>query len=118
MVSNLTELFFHDLKQYNNTNFKTLETTDLTDENPVLYKSCSSVITRYFIFAERHPEISDTEMKMLYYKLNIDRIAKYFSEYPSSSIDDLIPFQSELRKYIMMRRKQVEQDAVRKTVTI
>lgn len=116
MVSNnLADLFFHDLKQYNNTNFKTLESADLTIEDSVTYKSCSSVVTRYFIFAERHPEISEIDMKMLYYKLNIDRIARYFSEYPSANIDDLIPFQMELRRYTKHQKEEDEEEEVEKS---
>lgn len=95
----LTRLFFHDLKSYNVRCFKTIEKSNLSDENPEVYKSCSSVITRYFIFREKHPDISDTEMKMLYYKLKIDMIARYFSEYPAASFEDLRPFQIELQKY-------------------
>ena len=36
---------------------------------------------------------------MLYYKLKIDIIARYFSEYPASSLSDLAPFQEELRRH-------------------
>lgn len=91
--------FFHDLKAYNIRCFKNIERSDVHVENPELYKSCSSVITRYFIFQEKHPEISDTDMKMLYYKLKIDMIARYFSEYPAASPEDLRPFQIELQNY-------------------
>lgn len=112
MLSNseLVKLFFHDLKQYNSTNFRTLENADLEEGNPVIYKSCSSVITRYFIFAEKHPEVSEQDMKMLYFKLNIDRIARYFSEYPSASIEDLLPFQIELKRYAKSKRGDDEDD--------
>jgi len=102
MISNscadLTSLFFRDLKKYNSTNFRTIRVSELSDD-PKLNKSFSSVVTRYFIFKERHPEISDTEMRMLYFKLRIDMIARYFSEYPSSSIEDLRPFKMELVRY-------------------
>lgn len=111
----LAHLFFHDLKKYNNTNFRTIESANLAEDDPVMHKSCSSVVTRYFIFAERHPEVSDVDMKMLYYKLNIDRIARYFSEYPSASIEDLRPFQIELQRYAKSKRGEdvdgIEQNA-------
>ena len=102
MISNsadLISLFFHDLKEYNSTNFRTIRTSSLSKDDAKLHKSFSSVVTRYFIFREKHPEISDTEMRMLYFKLRIDMIARYFSEYPVSSIDDLKPFQLELIRY-------------------
>ena len=101
--NNLEELkclFFKELKQYNSTNFKTLLKADLTQENAIVHKACSSVVTRYFIFAEKHPEIPAADMRMLYYKLRIDIIGRYFSEYPASSVADLIPFQEELKRYV------------------
>lgn len=97
---NLTDIFFKDLKKYNKTNFKTIEHADLSKESVITYKSLSSVVTRFFIFAEKHPEISDSDMRMLYFKLKIDMIAKYFAEYPVSSYEDLRPFQMELLKYV------------------
>ena len=102
MVSNLqlTELFFHDLKAYNSTNFRTIATADLTREDPVVHKAFSSVVTRYFIFCERHPEISDGDKRILFFKLKIDMIAKYFSAYPDINLDWLRAFQLELLQYL------------------
>ena len=62
------------------------------------------MITRYFIFADRHPEVSEREMRMIYFKLSIDKIARYFSEYPVACTDDLRPFQVELQRYAKMKR--------------
>lgn len=101
--NNLEELkclFFKELKQYNSTNFKTLLKADLSAEDAVVHKACSSVVTRYFIFVEKHPEIDESLLKMLYYKLRIDIIGRYFSEYPASSLADLVPFQEELKRYV------------------
>ena len=103
----LTSLFFHDLKQFNSTNFKTIERADLTDENPKVFKSMSSVVTRYFIFRERHPDIAESEMKMLYYRLRIDMIARYFSEYPAANISDLLPFQQELKRFVEVEKRKL-----------
>lgn len=102
MTSNLdlTKLFFSDLKKYNSTNFKTIERLELVEDNPTIYKAFSSVVTRFFIFKERHPEISETDAKILFFKLKIDMIARYFSEYPVASIEELRPFQSELLHYV------------------
>lgn len=100
----IAELFLSELKKYNNTNFRSFEHADLSLEDPKVLKSCSSVITRFFIFSERHPEISVQELKMVYYQLNIDCIARYFANYPSASYEDLIPFQEELQKFAKMRR--------------
>lgn len=97
-------IFFKDLKKYNKTNFKTIERADLSKNDPVVHKSLSSVVTRFFLFMERHPEISESDMRILYFKLKIDMIAKYFSEYPVSSYEDLRPFQQELIKYAKILR--------------
>ncbi len=96
----LVALFFEDLKTFNSSNFKVLCTTDVSSETSKVYKCCSSVITRYFIFREHHPEISESSMKLLYFKLRLDLIARYFSEYPAANIDDLKPFQRELQLYV------------------
>lgn len=97
----LTRTFFHDLKQYNSTNFKTIEKADLSKDDATVHKAFSSVVTRYFIFAERHPEISDEDKRILYFKLKIDMIARYFSEYPDVNLDLLKPFQLELKQHIL-----------------
>lgn len=110
-ISDITELFFHDLKQYNSTNFRTIRSADLRDEDPAVYKSFSSVVTRFFIFKERHPEISDNDMRILFFRLRIDMIARYFSEYPASSIEDLVPFQNELRRYVDKGKEGVENES-------
>lgn len=105
----LTHTFFHDLKQYNCTNFRTILKADLSKDDATVHKAFSSVVTRYFIFSERHPEVSDTEKRILYFKLKIDMIARYFSNYPDVSLDELKPFQLELRNYVKETRG--EEDA-------
>lgn len=102
----LVTLFFHDLKEYNSTNFKTIQKADLTEDNATIHKAFSSAVTRFFIFSERHPEISDTEKKILYFKLKIDMIAQYFSEYPDTNIDLLRAFQIELQEHV--KREQAK----------
>lgn len=96
----LTRLFFHDLKSYNSTNFRTIEKAELATDDATVHKAFSSVVTRYFIFVERHPEISDEERRILYFKLKIDMIARYFSEYPDVNLDLLKPFQLELIQHV------------------
>ena len=96
----ISRMFFKDLKGYNSTNFRTLERAELTEENATVHKAFSSVVTRYFIFAERHPEIDDTAKRILYYRLKIDMIARYFSEYPDVNLDLLKPFQLELLEFV------------------
>lgn len=98
--SELTRLFFSDIKRYNVTNFKAIAKADLTKDDPAVHKAFSSIVTRYFIFKERHPEISEAEHNMLYFKLKLDLVAKYFSEYPDTTTDNLVAFQLELQKYI------------------
>lgn len=96
----LSHQFFTELKQYNSTNFKALYTAKLTEDNPAIMKAFSSVITRFFIFCEKHPELSETERRMLYFQLKVDMIARFFSNYPNTNTDDLIAFQTELRYFI------------------
>ena len=108
----LTQLFFSDLKSYNSTNFRTIEKAQLVENDPVVHKAFSSVVTRYFIFAERHPEISDADKRILYFKLKIDMIARYFSEYPDVNLDLLRAFQIELQEYVKEAKIRDEHDAV------
>lgn len=108
--ADLTTLFFKDLRAYNSTNFRTLvKASDITD-NATLHKAFSSVVTRYFIFAERHPEITPADKRMLYYKLKIDLIARYFSEYPDVDPDLLKAFQLELKQFVKSCKGELEDD--------
>lgn len=108
----LSEMFFSDLKKYNSTNFKTVSCADLTTESPTVHKSFSASITRYFIFAEKHSDLTDEELKMLYYKLKLDMVARYFATYPASNLDDLRPFQQELACYVELKSKEVGDEYV------
>lgn len=96
----LVQLFFSDLKKYNSTNFKSIANADLSVEDAAVHKAFSSVVTRFFIFKEKHPEVSETESKILYFKLKLDLVARYFSEFPDTSSDNLVAFQIELRNYL------------------
>ena len=108
MNSDVYSQFFTELKQYNSTNFKTLHTADLSAEADVSTKKAfSSVVTRYFIFCEKHPELTATDTYMLYYQLKIDMIARYFACYPNSNIAELKPFQLELQNYLDINRIDV-----------
>lgn len=113
----LTKLFFKDLKSYNSSNFRTIEKADLSKENATVHKAFSSVVTRYFIFAERHPEISDSDRRILYFKLKIDMIARYFSDYPDVNLDLLKAFQLELQQYVRENRGE-EDDQQQSAVAI
>jgi len=112
----LTKLFFKDLKSYNSSNFRTIEKADLSHENATVHKAFSSVVTRYFIFAERHPEISDSDRRILYFKLKIDMIARYFSDYPDTNLDLLKAFQLELQQYV--RENRGEENGVQSSVAV
>lgn len=112
----LTKLFFKDLKSYNSSNFRTIEKADLSHENATVHKAFSSVVTRYFIFAERHPEISDSDRRILYFKLKIDMIARYFSDYPDTNLDLLKAFQLELQQYV--RENRGEENGVQSPVAV
>ena len=106
----LTNLFFKDLHGYNNTNFKTIAKADLSKQDATVHKAFSSVITRYFIFREKHPEVEESEFKLLYFALSLDLVATYFSEYPDTSTDNLVAFQLHLKKYIKEKRNQHEDE--------
>ena len=108
----LCELFLKDLKSYNSSNYKSILKADLTKQDAAVHKAFSSVITRYFIFREKHPDITDTENKILYFKLKLDLIAKYFSEYPDTTTDNLVAFQIELRSYDSeVRRREAKYES-------
>lgn len=104
----LTNCFFNDIKKFNNTNFKTIARADLSKQDATVHKAFSSVITRYFIFREKHPEVTEGEFKMLYFALSLDLVASYFSEYPNTTTDYLVAFQMHLKKYIKDRRNKGE----------
>lgn len=114
----LTQLFFKDLKQYNSTNFRTIERADLSVDDATVHKAFSSVVTRYFIFSERHPEISDEEKRILYFKLKIDMIARYFSEYPDVNTDLLKAFQLELKQNVRDSKVGVYNDQQRSSAEV
>jgi hypothetical protein len=102
-------LFFTDLKKYNVTNFNHLLNADLVNHpnDPVALKSFSSVITRFLIFREKHPEVTRDEGQLLYYKLKLDMISRYFSQLPDGSPEDLIAFQKELKEFVTEHRQLV-----------
>lgn len=110
----LTELFLRDLKRYNTTNFKTIAKADLSKQDAIVHKSFSSVITRYFIFKEKHPEIQEEEFKLLYFVLSLDLVATYFAEYPDTTTDNLVAFQLHLKAFIKEHRrdKDFEEEAL------
>lgn len=112
MASNqeLATLFFKELKKYNLSNFRQIARAPLTDDNAATHKAFSSVVTRFFIFLEKHPEITATESNILFYKLKIDMISRYFAEYPSSDLDQLKAFQLELKNYIKTNREEIENE--------
>lgn len=104
----LATMFFQDLKSYNSTNFRTIARTEISKDNPVIMKAFSSVITRFFIFCERHPEVSSVEARILFFKLKIDMIARYFSEYPDTeNVEQLQAFKTELCNYIKDNKENV-----------
>lgn len=108
----LTELFFTELHSYNSTNFRTIAVADLSVQSPTVHKAFSSVVTRYFIFKEKHPELSEVELKVLYFKLKLDLVATYFSEYPDTSTDNLLAFQLELKKFINRNQSEAKKEGI------
>ena len=101
----LERCFFTELKKYNSTNYNTLLNADLSKNDAKTHKSFSSVITRYFIFREKHEEFSEAEFNLLYFKLKLDLISEYFAQYPDSSADTLVAFQQELQKFAKAQKE-------------
>ena len=99
-ANELEHMFFDELKTYNLTNFHTLVSTDVTQNDAKIRKCYSSVITRYFIFREKHSELSESELNILYFKLKLDMIAQYFATYPDSDVGVLVAFQNEIQAYL------------------
>jgi hypothetical protein len=119
----LERKFFTDLKNFNSTNYVTILNASFEDNTPTneskIKKCFSSVITRYFIFREKHvDEISEKDMNMLYYQLKIDLIAKYFSEYPESDISPLKAFQEELQKFASNHATKKDKDKADEKVSL
>lgn len=102
----LTNLFLKELKAYNSSNFRTIEKADLSEDSAIVHKAFSSAVTRYFIFSEKHPEISDADKRILYFKLKLDMVARYFSEYPDTNTDLLRAFQLELQQFVADQKQQ------------
>lgn len=96
----LSDRFFVELKRYNSTNFRALYNAELQDIDPSTIKAFSSVITRFFIFCEKHPELAELDRRILYFQLKIDMIARFFANYPDTNTDDLIAFQTELKYFV------------------
>lgn len=109
-AAELTKLFFYELKKFNATNYRTIANADLSKQDAVVHKSFSSVLTRYFIFREKHPEVSNEDLRILYFKLKLDLVALYFSEFPDTTTDNLVAFQLELKRYMKERRAELGQD--------
>lgn len=95
-ISDIVDLFFRDMKDFNKNNFKSIHTADLSKVDLNVYKSFSSIVTRYFIFCDKHPELSEEMRKLLYYKLKIDLIARFYTNYPVGDTEDLNAFKREL----------------------
>lgn len=108
----LEYFFFKELHAYNSSNFKAIAKADLTRQDATVHKAFSSAVTRYFIFREKHPEISDSEFKMLYFKLKLDLVAAYFSEFPETDTDNLVGFQIELKHYLRDTRNKGDEEGV------
>lgn len=101
-TNELINLFFSELKGFNSRNFKTLRAADLKNngDDPLVRKAFSSVLTRFTIFCEKHPEIDPVSIKIMYFKLGLDKIGKYFSDFPETTSDNFVTFQLELKRYI------------------
>ena len=110
-TNELINLFFFELKHYNSSNFKTLERANLAqgDDDPIVRKAFASVITRFNIFCEKHPELDKVSTRIIYYKLGIDKIGQYFSEFPDATVEKFMSFQVELKNYVKAHKEEHEE---------
>jgi len=87
------------IRGYNSTNWRKLVTA-IKDEAPSLnqptWKALSSLVTRYWLFVEKNPAMSESDRHMLYYILGIDRIGKLIATYPRCKDEDYRSLQEQL----------------------
>ena len=108
-VQDLEESFFADLRKFNITNYRALKDADLSKNDARTHKAFSSVLTRYFIFREKHgDEFTQAEYNMLFFQLKLDLIGDYFAHYPESDTSALTAFQEELRRFLKERSSNKE----------
>lgn len=109
-VQDLEEAFFSDLRKFNITNYRALKDADLSKNDARTHKAFSSVLTRYFIFREKHgDEFTQSEYNMLFFQLKLDLIGDYFAHYPESDTSALTAFQAELRRFLKERKSNLEE---------
>ena len=105
-MQDYSKMFMEETRHYNSTNFRKLRTC-LDISHPVLnqptWKALTSLTTRYWLFIEKHPELTESDRHMLYFLLGIDRIGKLMASYPriidedfQGLIEQLIPVINEV----------------------
>lgn len=90
-------LFLHELFKYNKNNYEQLHKSTNLDELDInVYKAATSLITRYFIWVQNHPELSEDEVNQMFYILSLDEILQAISEFPQIPVDKLRKLISKL----------------------
>jgi len=84
-MQDYSKMFMEETRHYNVTNFRRLRSC-LEVPRPVLdqptWKALTSLVTRYWIFAEKHPEMTASDRNMLYFLIGLDRIGKLMACHP------------------------------------
>jgi hypothetical protein len=102
-MNDYSKMFFDMTRGHNSTNWGKLVVaikTETPSLNQPTWKALSSLVTRYWLFIEKHPDMSESDCHMLYYILGIDRIGKLISTYPRYSEEDFRSLQEQLRPII------------------
>jgi hypothetical protein len=98
-MNDYSKMFFNMTRGHNSTNWRKLVAA-FQDETPTLnqptWKALSSLVTRYWLFIEKNPDMSESDRHMLYYILGIDRIGKLIATHPRCSDEDFRSLQEQL----------------------
>jgi hypothetical protein len=94
-----SKMFMNITQHYNSTNWRKLVNC-VKSETPVLdqptWKALTSLSTRYWLFVEKNPEMSESDRHMLYFLIGMDRIGKLMATFPRCSDEDFRSLQEQL----------------------
>ena len=53
-----------------------------------------------------HPDITEVEVRLLWFQLKLDMVARCLAKYPVGTLDDFKPFQVELQTYVAETKEE------------
>lgn len=81
----LTELF-----KYNKNNYMQLKRASSEEELDInVFKAATSLITRYFIWIQNHPELPESEIHSMFYVLSLDELLEGIAAFPAIPTDKI-----------------------------